>query len=164
MDLSGVKCPTCKGPLRDSTAFPFTAYCVKCRELFPYKGLRRQSKHRPKRSRGQRDSKRQECKLASSVKGRRHRASGADWKDKSDVSERTIRYECKTTRRQSISIRRSDLRKIADEAILDGQVPILHLQFEEEGAQAVEEYFVLRRADFESVASVLRWAAGEDSE
>jgi len=165
MDLSKATCTECgKQSLRAARTFMFHARCTECGALIPYKALRRASpRSRPKRSRGQRRSKKQERRRSKEAGAKRHQRSGSDWRLKSDASDHYegFRHEFKTTGRASITVRRDELEKIFAEAAEDAQVPVFQFDFTE-GAQAVGQYAILRWADVLGLIREVRRARGED--
>ena len=56
-------------------------------------------------------------------------ASGSLYFDKADVKSDALRMECKTTEKQSYSIRKELLLKIASETE-HGKIPVFNIQFE----------------------------------
>lgn len=75
------------------------------------------------RSEGQRESRRQEERLAKKTGGRRTAASGAFWHQKGDVRTSNVLWECKWTGKTQVTVKASVLEKIHEEAILDGRLP-----------------------------------------
>lgn len=77
-------------------------------------------------------SLRQEERIAKLLEGKRSRSSGAAVHDQGDVRTTTKLIECKhtgtfTKPAKSISVKLSDLEKIADEAWSEGKTPVLAL-------------------------------------
>lgn len=77
------------------------------------------------RSPGQKESQHHERRLADLLDGSRPAASGAFWSRKGDVRTDEFLIEHKYTAKKSMSITRTVLDKIRDEAILDGRTPVL---------------------------------------
>ena len=77
------------------------------------------------RSVGQKESQYHEQRLADLLEGSRPAASGAFWSRKGDVRTDDFLIEHKYTAKKSMSMSRTVLDKIRDEAILDGRIPVL---------------------------------------
>jgi hypothetical protein len=70
----------------------------------------------------------QERRVAKRRNGKRTRGSGSSWRNKSDVVEKDVRWEMKSTGEKSISVTSAMWLKIRKEAMLSGRMPALHLQ------------------------------------
>jgi hypothetical protein len=77
------------------------------------------------KSKGQKESRKHEERLAKVIGGQRQAASGAFWNRKGDVRSSDLLVEHKWTGKQSVSIKAAVLEKIVNEAILDSRMPVL---------------------------------------
>lgn len=77
------------------------------------------------KSEGQRQSQRHEKRLEKVLGGKRTAASGAFWSRKGDVRSDRVLMEHKYTAAKSFSIKADVLKKIHDEAVMDGRMPAL---------------------------------------
>jgi len=77
------------------------------------------------RSKGQKESKKHEDRLAKAVGGQRTAASGAFWSRKGDVRSKDLLIEHKWTGKATVTIKATVLEKIVTEAILDSRMPVL---------------------------------------
>lgn len=92
---------------------------------------------------GQKQSQRHERRLEKVTGGRRTAASGAFWSRKGDVRTEDLLIEHKyTSNKKSFSLKSADLKKISNEAIMDGRTPVL--AFHLDG----QDYVVLDENDF----------------
>lgn len=82
---------------------------------------------------GQKQSRKHENRLAKTVGGSRTAASGAFWSRKGDVRSDTLLIEHKWTGKKSKTIQSAELKKITNEAIMDGRIPVfgIHLDGED---------------------------------
>lgn len=82
---------------------------------------------------GQKQSRKHENRLAKTVGGSRTAASGAFWSRKGDVRSETLLIEHKWTGKKSKTIQSAELKKITNEAIMDGRIPVfgIHLDGED---------------------------------
>jgi len=76
------------------------------------------------KSEGQKQSQKHEKRLAKAVGGQTTAASGAFWSRKGDVRSDTLLIEHKWTGKKSKTISSAELKKISDEAIMDGRLPV----------------------------------------
>lgn len=76
---------------------------------------------------GQRKSQQHEKRLAKVTGGSRVAASGAFWSRKGDVRSDTVLIEHKYTAAKSYSLKFADLRKLEEQAIMAGRVPVFGL-------------------------------------
>jgi len=95
------------------------------------------------RSEGQRESRKQEDRLAQKFGGQRVAASGAFWSRKGDVRDARLLWEAKWTGKAQFTLTRAVLRKLFTEAVLAGRTPALSLSFSGE-----DNYVVLTEDDF----------------
>lgn len=81
------------------------------------------------KSKGQRESRKHEDRLAKAVGGKRNAASGAFWSRKGDVRNHLYLLEHKWTGKKSFTVKSEELEKITTEAVLDGRIPVfgIHL-------------------------------------
>jgi hypothetical protein len=77
------------------------------------------------RSKGQKESKKHEDRLAKAIGGQRTAASGAFWSRKGDVRSKDLLIEHKWTGKATVTIKATVLEKIVTEAILDSRMPVL---------------------------------------
>ena len=99
------------------------------------------------KSKGQRESRKHEDRLAKAVGGQRTAASGAFWSRKGDVRSRDLLIEHKWTGKLSVSVKAAVLEKIVKEAILDGRMPVLgfHLNGENYVLLTEDDFLELRQ-------------------
>ena len=91
---------------------------------------------------GQIQSQAHERRLEQVIGGKRVAASGAFWQRKGDVRSDDLLVEHKWTAKKSMSFTSTVLRKITNEAILDGRTPVL--AFHLDG----QDYVILLEDDF----------------
>ena len=94
------------------------------------------------RSKGQKESRKHEDRLAKKIGGKRNAASGAFWSRKGDVRSHDLLVEHKWTGKLSVSVKAAVLEKIVKEAILDGRTPVLGFHLNG------EDYVLLQEDDF----------------
>lgn len=94
------------------------------------------------KSKGQKESKKHEARLAKKVGGQRSAGSGAFWSRKGDVRSDDLLIEHKWTGKASFSVKAKVLEKIVKEAILDGRMPVLGFSLNN------ENYVMLTEDDF----------------
>jgi hypothetical protein len=94
------------------------------------------------RTKGQKESRKHEDRLAKKIGGKRNAGSGAFWSRKGDVRSDDLLVEHKWTGKASVSVKAAVLEKIVTEAILDGRTPVLGLYLNG------ENYVVLTEDDF----------------
>lgn len=90
-------------------------------------------------------SDRHEKKAAKKIRGRQTPASGAMAFNKADVYSDLVRMECKTTEKQSYSIQKELLLKVASETE-HGKMPVFNVRFEEESGNL--NYYILDEGFF----------------
>ena len=73
-------------------------------------------------------SLRQERRSADRWGGRVTRASGATWRDKSDVSTPLFLIECKTTIKRQFTLKLGDLINAERHALLDGKTMVFQIE------------------------------------
>lgn len=140
-------CPECGAETRPSP-IGGRRHCLDCNKTF----RARTREATPEQRRVIRDnlsrSRSQETRNARELGGRRTLASGATKIEKSDVVTSTygrppdgVRLECKSTNKESRSVRLSELRKIAHEAKGD-EIPVLSIEFVLPG-RAPEEFYII---------------------
>jgi hypothetical protein len=91
-----------------------------------------------------RRSKLQEKKAAADYSGRTTPGSGNQWHSKADVKSDTELIECKTTMKDSYSLKAADLRKLFGQAVLENRTPVFEIEFSLGGVTCV----VLDKDDF----------------
>lgn len=94
------------------------------------------------RSKGQKESKKHEARLAKKVNGKRNAGSGAFWSRKGDVRSKDLLIEHKWTGKASFTIKAKVLEKIVTEAILDSRTPVFGISLNN------ENYVILTEDDF----------------
>lgn len=94
------------------------------------------------RSEGQKQSQKHEKRLAKAVGGQTTAASGAFWSRKGDVRSADLLIEHKWTGKLSKTIKSSELKKIVNEAVMDGRLPIFGIHLDG------EDYVILMETDF----------------
>ena len=77
------------------------------------------------KSKGQKESKKHEDRLAKKIGGKRNAGSGAFWSRKGDVRSTDLLIEHKWTGKASFTVKATVLEKIVKEAILDSRTPVL---------------------------------------
>jgi hypothetical protein len=94
------------------------------------------------KSEGQKQSQKHERRLAKEIGGSRTAASGAFWSRKGDVRNDDLLIEHKWTGKKSKTIQSVELKKITNEAIMDGRTPIFGIHLDG------EDYVILLETDF----------------
>lgn len=84
------------------------------------------------KSKGQKESKKHEARLAKKIGGQRSAGSGAFWSRKGDVRNRELLIEHKWTGKSSFTVKAAVLEKIVKEAILESRTPILGFSLNDE--------------------------------
>jgi hypothetical protein len=102
------------------------------------------------KSKGQRESKKHEDRLAKKVGGQRSAGSGAFWSRKGDVRSQDMLIEHKWTGKASFTVKATVLEKIVEEAILDSRMPVLGFSLNN------ENYVMLTEDDFLELRSTLQ--------
>jgi hypothetical protein len=91
-------------------------------------------------------SQAQERRIAKSYGGSLNSGSGNGTFRKNDVrSERFLHEAKRTDNKASITIRRTDLRDLTRNALMEGRIPVLHFQIDK------DEYVILTEADFQEM-------------
>jgi len=75
----------------------------------------------------------QESETAKKIGGRVVRGSGCGYEKGDARLEGVMRIECKTTSKKSFSVTREILKKIEDAAMGAGEIPVLEVEFTENG-------------------------------
>jgi hypothetical protein len=94
------------------------------------------------KSKGQKESKKHEVRLAKKVDGTRNAGSGAFWSRKGDVRSKDLLIEHKWTGKSSFTLKAKVLEKIVIEAILDSRIPVLGISLNN------ENYVIMTEDDF----------------
>jgi hypothetical protein len=94
------------------------------------------------KSEGQKQSQKHEKRLAKAIGGQTTAASGAFWSRKGDVRSPTLLIEHKWTGKKTKTISSAELKKITNEAIMDGRLPVFGIHLDG------EDYVVLLETDF----------------
>jgi len=96
-----------------------------------------------------RRSKLQEARTAKDFRGRVTPASGSQWHSKGDVKTKNWLIECKTTTKQSYSLKVQTWHKIWKEAMSEGRDPLMVIDFAEDDTSLV----VIDKEDFLAILS-----------
>jgi hypothetical protein len=91
---------------------------------------------------GQKQSQKHEKRLAKKINGSRNAASGAFWSRKGDVRNDELLIEHKWTGKKTKTISSTELKKITNEAIMDGRLPVFGIHLD--GI----DYVILLETDF----------------
>jgi Holliday junction resolvase len=94
------------------------------------------------RSEGQKQSQYHEKRLAKAIGGSTTAASGAFWSRKGDVRSDDILIEHKWTGKKTKTIKSEELKKLVNEAIMDGRTPVFGIHLDG------EDYVILLETDF----------------
>ena len=94
------------------------------------------------KSKGQKESKKHEARLAKKLGGSRNAVSGAFWNRKGDVRSKDLLVEHKWTGKASFTVKAAVLEKIVKEAILESRTPVLGISLNN------ENYVLLTEDDF----------------
>jgi hypothetical protein len=94
------------------------------------------------RSEGQKKSQFHEKRIAKAIGGSTNAASGAFWSRKGDVRSEDLLVEHKWTGKKSKTIQSSELKKLINEAIMDGRTPVFGIHLDG------EDYVILLENDF----------------
>jgi hypothetical protein len=93
------------------------------------------------KSEGQKQSQKHEKRIAKAIGGSTTAASGAFWSRKGDVRNNELLVEHKWTGKKSKIIQSAELKKITNEAIMDGRTPIFGIHLDG------EDYVILLETD-----------------
>ena len=102
------------------------------------------------KSKGQKESKKHEVRLAKKFDGKRNAGSGSFWSRKGDVRSQDLLIEHKWTGKASFTVKATVLEKIVKEAILDGRTPVLGFSLNN------ENYVMLTEDDFLELRQTLQ--------
>jgi len=95
------------------------------------------------------DSQKQERTLARKLGGTVNSGSGNGWIRKSDVRTEEELWELKITSAKSYSLKDAELEKNANQALVDGRMPVFLVEFKSSGNSWVilskEDYITLRK-------------------
>ena len=94
------------------------------------------------KSEGQKQSQKHEKRLAKAIGGQTTAASGAFWSRKGDVRSAGLLVEHKWTGKKSKTISSAELKKITNEALMDGRLPVFGIHLDG------EDYVILLETDF----------------
>lgn len=94
------------------------------------------------KSEGQKQSQKHEKRIAKVLNGRTQAASGAFWSGKGDVRSDGLLIEHKWTGKLTKTISSKELKKITNEAIMDGRMPVFGIHLDG------EDYVILLETDF----------------
>lgn len=101
------------------------------------------------KSKGQRESRKHEDRLAKATGGKRNAASGAFWSRKGDVRSRLYLLEHKWTGNKTFTVKSVEVEKITKEAILDGRIPVFGVHLNG------NNYVLLGEDDFLELTSII---------
>jgi uncharacterized protein YhfF len=93
------------------------------------------------KSEGQKQSQKHEKRIAKAIGGSTTAASGAFWSRKGDVRNADLLIEHKWTGKKTKTISSAELKKITNEAIMDGRTPIFGIHLDG------EDYVILLETD-----------------
>ena len=93
------------------------------------------------KSEGQKQSQKHEKRIAKAIGGSTTAASGAFWSRKGDVRNSELLIEHKWTGKKTKTISSAELKKITNEAIMDGRTPIFGMHLDG------EDYVILLESD-----------------
>jgi hypothetical protein len=99
------------------------------------------------KSEGQKQSQKHEKRLAKAIGGQTTAASGAFWSRKGDVRNNLTLWEHKWTGKKYYTFKSSELKKIANEAIMDGRLPVFAVHLDG------DNYIVLHESDYHGLFS-----------
>lgn len=102
------------------------------------------------KSKGQKESKKHEVRLAKKLGGQRSAASGALWGRKGDVRSTDLLLEHKWTGKASFTVKAAVLEKIVKEAILESRMPVLGISLNN------NNYVLLTEDDFLELRQTLQ--------
>ena len=91
---------------------------------------------------GQKQSQKHEKRLAKKIGGSTNAASGAFWSRKGDVRSTDLLIEHKWTGKKTKTVSSAELKKITNEAIMDGRLPVFGIHLDG------EDYVILLETDF----------------
>ena len=94
------------------------------------------------KSEGQKQSQAHEKRIAKAIGGSTTAASGAFWSRKGDVRSKDLLVEHKWTGKKTKTISSAELKKITNEAIMDGRTPVFGIHLDG------EDYVILLETDF----------------
>jgi hypothetical protein len=94
------------------------------------------------KSEGQKNSQKHEKRIAKAIGGTTNAASGAFWSRKGDVRSSEFLVEHKWTGKKSKTIHAAELKKIVNEAVMDGRTPVFGIHLDG------EDYVILLETDF----------------
>lgn len=98
-------------------------------------------------------SQKQEKRIAREHGGRVVRGSGSG-RDKGDVNTRTYKIEAKRTDTERMSLQRTWLTKITDEAISAGRLPLLEIEFGGTAVRKPLQWIMLEKSEFLRLLSI----------
>lgn len=102
------------------------------------------------RTEGQKQSKRHENRLAKKVGGSTTAASGAFWSRKGDVRSDDLLIEHKWTGKKQFTLKADVLKKITEEAIMDGRMAVLGVHLDG------KDYVIMDENDFLEMRDLIR--------
>lgn len=106
------------------------------------------------KSEGQRQSQRQEKRIAKAIGGRTVGGSGNSWSNKGDIVADDLMVEAKWTGKNSFSISAALWRKVEVEAVRAGKIPVLAFRLDPSDLDLVvmdEHDFVSTREELEQL-------------
>ena len=94
------------------------------------------------KSEGQKQSQKHEKRIAKAIGGKPTAASGAFWSRKGDVRNGDMLIEHKWTGKKTKTISSAELKKLTNEAVMDGRLPVFGIHLDG------EDYVILLETDF----------------
>jgi hypothetical protein len=76
------------------------------------------------RTPGQKASRKQEAEVAADNDGQQNPGSGNGWVHKRDIRSPNFLFECKTTEKGSVSLKRRELDDLEKDALASGREPV----------------------------------------
>jgi hypothetical protein len=102
------------------------------------------------KSEGLKQSQKHERRIAKAIGGQVNAASGAFWSRKGDVRSTDLLVEHKWTGKKSKTIQSEELKKITNEAILDGRTPVFGIHLDG------EDYVIMLETDLLEILEKLK--------
>ena len=137
MPIQVKACPTCNRQLSKASGIVPRYWCSNCSKGFMRSEVEIRTKYR---NLNKTKSDRHEKQAAKKIRGRQTMASGALSFSKADVFNDLVRMECKTTEKQSYSVKKELLLKVAGETE-HGKIPVFNIQFE--GTSSNLNYYII---------------------
>lgn len=134
-----MKCPECSGPLQEWGVRK--KLCLDCGSEFRNSDLYSKPKRsRPKHKSTRKVADKHEKRAAKQFKARQTIASGQTEVEKADLKNEMARFECKTTKHLSFSLKLSDLEKLRKQTELD-KIPVFVVELDRDNTR--QEFSVI---------------------